>query len=60
MTSAQNWQPIATVKRRHLPEGSKPEAKVWKMAPTKNPEDRKAARAESFPEIAEAMARAWA
>lgn len=43
-----------------LPVGSKPEAKVWKMAPTKNPEDRKAARAESFPEIAEAMARAWA
>lgn len=38
----------------------KPEAKVWKMAPTKNPEDRKAARAESFPEIARAMAEQWA
>lgn len=43
-----------------LPSDAMPEAKVWKMAPTKDPEERKAARAESFPEIAQAMARQWA
>jgi len=42
-----------------LPSDAIPEQKVWKMAPTKDPEDRKAARAESFPEVAAAQARQW-
>ncbi len=42
-----------------MPAGSMPEAKVWKMAPTKDPELRRALRAESFPEIAAAQAQQW-
>lgn len=39
-----------------LPAGSKPEAKVWKMAPGP---DRQEKRSDSFPEIARAMADQW-
>lgn len=39
-----------------LPAGSKPEAKVWKMAPGP---DRQEKRSDSFPEVARAMAEQW-
>lgn len=42
-----------------LPADAKPEQKVWKAAPTKDPEVRRAIRSESFPEIAAAMAMQW-
>ena len=42
-----------------LPHDAKPEQKVWKAAPTKDPEVRRAIRSESFPEIAAAMALQW-
>jgi hypothetical protein len=39
-----------------LPAGSKPEAKVWRMAPGP---DRQEKRSDSFPEVARAMAEQW-
>lgn len=39
-----------------LPAGSKPEAKVWKMAPGP---DRQEKRSDSFPEVAKSMAEQW-
>lgn len=42
-----------------LPHDAKPEAKVWKAAPTKDPEVRRALRSESFPEVSRAMAFQW-
>ncbi len=42
-----------------LPANAMPEQKVWKAAPTKDPEVRRQLRSASFSEIAEAMAAQW-